>query len=132
MEIKQDLKTNWKAAESFLIYHLRPNHRQGYDYSDIKATWDKLRDRLKLNDQDNYMSSAIKSDKNDCSIEDFINPDMFLTCKDGLLPRTGTMDDVLKGTGINLDEDFEIVFLGTGACLPSKYRNVSSTLVKIR
>ena len=28
--------------------------------------------------------------------------------------------------------DFEVVFIGTGAALPSKYRNVSATLVNIR
>ena len=47
-------------------------------------------------------------------------------------------------TGISLKEliqvksrqvthkDYEVVFLGTGASLPSKYRNVSSTLINMR
>lgn len=29
-------------------------------------------------------------------------------------------------------KDYEVVFLGTGASLPSKYRNVSSTLINMR
>ena len=29
-------------------------------------------------------------------------------------------------------ENYEVVFLGTGASIPSKYRNVSSTLIKMR
>lgn len=32
---------------------------------------------------------------------------------------------------LNLD-NYEVVFLGTGAALPSKYRNVSSTLIHMR
>jgi ribonuclease Z len=31
-----------------------------------------------------------------------------------------------------LYEPYEVIFLGTGAALPSKYRNVSSTLVKVK
>lgn len=30
------------------------------------------------------------------------------------------------------DDDFQVVFVGTGASLPSKYRNVSSTLLHTR
>ena len=29
-------------------------------------------------------------------------------------------------------KDYEVVFLGTGAAIPSKYRNVSSTLINMR
>ena len=29
-------------------------------------------------------------------------------------------------------ENYEVVFLGTGASIPSKYRNVSSTLINMR
>ena len=32
----------------------------------------------------------------------------------------------------DMDKEFSVVFLGTGASLPSKYRNVSCTLVNIR
>ncbi|XP_049849537.1 uncharacterized protein LOC126319882 [Schistocerca gregaria] len=42
-----------------------------------------------------------------------------------------TQSSSIQGQGPFSSDPFEVVFLGTGAALPSKYRNVSSTLVHI-
>ena len=67
------------------------------------------------------------------SLKNFINPQNDIGVPDGKEKRTldrssSSLCDSFK----HLDKAFGVVFLGTGASLPSKYRNVSCTLVNIR
>ena len=60
-------------------------------------------------------------------------------CVRGALEAVGTKVKSLAGSVerkaqqfFSNHENYEVVFLGTGASIPSKYRNVSSTLINIR
>lgn len=47
--------------------------------------------------------------------------------------RGCTLQDIIKRKSRQVKhKDYEVVFLGTGASMPSKYRNVSSTLINMR
>jgi hypothetical protein len=61
-------------------------------------------------------------------LNDFINPRRL----DKHVPSLENSNSTLADDFEDMDQDFSIVFLGTGASLPSKYRNVSCTLVNIR
>ena len=105
----------------------------GYDHADISSKWDtlaeKVRERLQcLRPTETFTDSEIKD-----ALKDFINPEEFLCRTDGkhklcLESSSNTFASDFK----DMDKEFSIVFLGTGASLPSKYRNVSCTLVNIR
>lgn len=80
-----------------------------------------------LRPTDSITESKIKD-----ALKDFIDPKKF-TCQisDGEYELKNSKS-ALANDLRNLDKNFSIVFLGTGASLPSKYRNVSCTLVYIR
>ena len=67
------------------------------------------------------------------ALNDFINPQKIMcrTEKEPM-PSLESSHMTLANDFKHMDKDFSIVFLGTGASLPSKYRNVSCTLVNIR
>ena len=86
---------------------------------------------------------------NDCNVNPRVAEESYLSCSasDSIVHCTEknrtsscqttneTLSTVTHQTHLELscsDLDFEVVFIGTGASLPSKYRNVSSTLVSIR
>ena len=129
-EIEGSEKINWRAGENFLIFHLRPAQKIGYDRSDIEAKWElmvgKVQKRTLASTSEENSLAKIKD-----SLKDFVDPKRFSPESSDVVSNVQSLDAVLDHQS-NEDENFEIVFLGTGASLPSKYRNVSSTLVNIR
>ena len=67
---------------------------------------------------DKDISSASKIDRNDTALKD---KNRLLT----IAPQRTCLEPNSQ------DFNFQVVFIGTGASLPSKYRNVSATLVSI-
>lgn len=62
-----------------------------------------------------------------------MNPEKKICRKDELSKRNPeTLNPSLRDEFQDMDKEMSVVFLGTGASLPSKYRNVSCTLVNIR
>ncbi len=90
---------------------------------------EKVQERLQcLRPTDVITNSEIKD-----TLKDFINPQKF-TCRrdEEHVLNLESSNRTLASDFKDLGKDFSIVFLGTGASLPSKYRNVSCTLVNIR
>ena len=132
VEIHESHDDNWTAGEPYLIYHLRPNTQKSYDKTDISNKWNamakKVQQRLQcLRPKDIITNSEIKD-----ALNDFINPQRIMcrTDKEPILTLESS-NKTLTNNFEQMDQAFSIVFLGTGASLPSKYRNVSCTLVNI-
>ena len=130
VEIKESNNENWKAGETYLKFHLRPTQALGYDTSDIESKWDMMAEKA---EQRQAITTTGRIPLKDIkkSLKNFVDPKMFSVGKYNSV-FDEEMDAELVRVFNCMDKNFEIVFLGTGACLPSKYRNVSSTLVNVR
>ena len=112
---------------------MRPTAQIGYDRTEVSSKWnilvEKVGERLRsLRPTKTITDSEIRD-----ALKDFINPKKFVcSAGRGLEQSSDSSENCLSCDLKNMDKDFSVVFLGTGASLPSKYRNVSCTLVNIR
>ena len=123
---------NYTAGEPYLIFHLRPTSQRGYDRTEISSKWNTLAEKVRERELCLKRNESTVSEIKDC-LKNFTKAEKFVCRKEETSGRDidGSNNDLATGLK-NLDKDFSVVFLGTGASLPSKYRNVSCTLVNIR
>ena len=156
---KGELPKNCFPGENLLKFHLRPVQQQGFDRSETlqKKDFDTLVEETqtllarKLNesvatdlvqtghDRTGFASSATsaRSLSTSSSAESI---DLIRSPKRNLFSKfQNPVRDILHAVGAPFltseevaHKDYEVVFLGTGASIPSKYRNVSSTLINMR
>ncbi|XP_032236963.2 zinc phosphodiesterase ELAC protein 2 [Nematostella vectensis] len=130
-EMRLDNKSETKSKISETKHNVSPDNCTDLEQS-IKSE-DKLSpETLNLSDvskvlREKYTSSLLNTCNQSNSIAD--SDSKHDNREKGALDLGSSL--TTKSQGSVDDFDFEVVFIGTGASLPSKYRNVSSTLLSI-
>ena len=113
------------------MYHLRPTTIQGYDRIEISRKWDmltsKVTERMKcLKSSEEFTLLQMRN-----ALNQFINPEKFVEIAKEKV-KTANEKRHTSMESNEVDKELSVVFLGTGASLPSKFRNVSCMLVHLR
>ena len=141
------LPTNCFPGENCLKFHLRPSSQQGLDLSDKPDVLD-----VKSIIVETQVLLGIKTLRSGVveETDPLLSTRTFSTSSSSGLSECNQISRILQAVGACHSEDsygmslkgsmeskpdrkdFGVVFIGTGAAIPSKYRNVSSTLINMR